>query len=211
VNASRSGRFGKRAVFNAVDTAGEVFRVTQASFFFRFLAVSRPREVGAFSPFQRGGLLGFGFVRSDRAKSSLTNFLPRFGRADVLAVIGKNVRVALQKMFSLGKGLKVVKAIVFAVAVYVVNLLAGVETFQPAMGDHTVQQPVPVPARNIPVAPNVRRVGLELSENFPAPRNRKDVVVDAKADTVNIEANHGVSFEEVRGFILTHFIRRKQQ
>lgn len=189
MNASCFSRCSKRAVLHPQHAAARVADVVEASLLARFFAVRGSGKVRPFAAKQSGSLLRFGLFGRYRTKSSLANFFASFWCADVLAVFGKHIRVAVSQMLSLSNALKIFDAVVRLVSVDVVNLLLGVKSLKPALRHNSVHESLTTKAQ-IPAGMFGGYVRQELSKNFPASAYGIQMVKEAVLNAIDYKASH---------------------
>jgi hypothetical protein len=148
----------------------------------------RSLEVRSLAAQKSGALFGFRLLRGDGTKPSLANLFSRLNRTSMAA---NYFGMTVAKMFFRSQTLKVLNSIVSFITVNVVNLFVGVKRLQPTSCYNPVHQTL-APKGKIAHVVNIRRIRLELSENFSAARNCIKVVKESVMDSIYLNADHAV-------------------
>ena len=188
MNTSSQSCFCKGAIFDTKHTTPSVARVLKAARLFRFVAMCGSLKVRSLAAQQSSPLFGFCFLTGDRAKPSLPNLFPRFWCSSVVPV---KTSVSIRHVFLLGQTFKIFNAIIRLVSVNVMHVLFRVKRLQPASRHNTMSKSFSA-QHGISIGSQSGRVRLELSENFSAMRNSKQMVKKSIFDTVYLGANHVV-------------------
>jgi hypothetical protein len=190
MNASSLRRFRKGAILNTKHTTSSVAMVFKAACLFRFVAMRGSFKVRPFAAKQSSPLFGFCFLSGNGTKPSLSNLFSRFWCAGVMPV---KISMAFAMMLFGGKAFKIFCTVIGLTFVNVMDMLLGIKRLQPASRHNAMGKPFSA-QHGIAIGPLSRRVRLELSENFSATRNSKQVVKKSIFDTVYLGANHVVPF-----------------
>jgi hypothetical protein len=192
MNTSGLSRLRKGAIFNAHNHASSIAVVGKTSRLFGRIAMASTGEQRTFAANKRGALLSLCFLGRNSSDAILANLLPRFWRANVTAMLLKQIGVPFSQMFGLRKAFKVVGAVVGFVAVNVVNLFVMGKIVKPTSSHNAVHKPFA--QVQIPLRIKRRNVKLQLSDGFSAARDCVKMVKESVFDSFYRNVNHVVPF-----------------
>ena len=192
MNTSGLSRLRKGAIFNAHNHASSIAVVGETSRLFGCIAMANTGEQRTFAANKRGALFGLCFLGRNPSDAILANLFPRFWRANVAAMLLKQLGVPFSQMLGLRKAFKVVGSVVGFVAVNVVDLFVMGKIVKPTSSHNAVHKPSG--QSQIPLRVARRNVKLQFSDGFSTARDCVKMVKESVFDSFYCNVNHVVPF-----------------